>query len=259
VLQQPMRPHVEPDRSDRPLAVAPAAGAVDRWATSMPRPLPGVAVLILGYVGMALALIAVGEALVHWDVLAGFRRWDDDVSRWVVDRRTGFADTVTGLFSRAADTMGVIVCALLVEIVLALRRRWWALLVVPIGLGLELLTFLTVNTVVDRPRPDVLKLGSEPSTSSFPSGHIAATVVLWGAVALLFAARSARWVRTVAWTLVLALALAVGASRVYRGMHHPTDVVAGLLMGAAALAVTMLAVRLMEQPEETSPVEEMRS
>jgi membrane-associated phospholipid phosphatase len=225
----------------------------------MPRPIPGLVLVVAGYVGMVLALVAIGEAIVHWEVLAGLRAWDDDVCRWMVDRRTDLADSVTGLLSRAADTMGVIAFALLVEIVLALRRRWWALLVVPIGLGLELLTFLTANAVVDRPRPAVPRLGSEPSTSSFPSGHTAATVVLWGAVVLLFAASSARWIRAVAWTLVLAIALAVGTSRVYRGMHHPTDVVAGLLMGAAALAVTMLAVRLIERPREPSPVEELPS
>jgi membrane-associated phospholipid phosphatase len=225
----------------------------------MPRPVPSVALVVIGYVGMVLVLIAIGGAIVHWDVLAGLRRWDDDVCRWMADRRTGFADDVTGLLSRAADTMGVIVFALLVEIVLALRRRWWALLVLPIGLGLELVTFLTVNTIVDRPRPTVPKLGSEPSTSSFPSGHTAATLVLWGAVVLLFAASSARWVRVVGWTLVLALTVAVGTSRVYRGMHHPTDVVAGLLMGATALAVTVLAVRLVERPREPSPAEELPS
>src|SRR4029450_12290795 len=92
-------------------------------------------------------LVTVGAAIVHWDVLAGFRRWDDDVCRWMAARRTGVADDVTGLLSRAADTMGVIVFALLVEIVLALRRRWWAMLVLPIGLGLELVTFLTANAV----------------------------------------------------------------------------------------------------------------
>ena len=256
MLQQPNVRRSDVDR-ERPLPAAPVPGPLDRWAESMPRPVPGLAVLVAGYVGMVLALVAIGEAIVHWEVLAGLRAWDDDVCRWMADRRTGFADAITGFLSRAADTMGVIVFALLVEIVLALRRRWWALLVVPIGLGLELLTFLTANAVVDRPRPNVPKLGSEPSTSSFPSGHTAATVVLWGAVVLLFAATSARWVRVAAWTLVLALAFAVGTSRVYRGMHHPSDVAAGLLLGAAALAVTVVAVRLIERPKEPSAVEEV--
>ena len=258
MLQQPkvVAPDIDSDRAS--LAVAPSQGPMDRWAGSMPRPLPGLAVLVAGYVGMVLVLIAAGEAIVHWGALAGLRGWDDDVSRWVVERRTDLGDTVTEFLSRAADTIGVIVFALLVEIVLALRRRWWALLVVPIGLVLELMTFLTANAVVDRPRPAVPKLGSEPSTSSFPSGHIAATVVLWGAVVLLFSARSARWgVRVVAWALVLALATAVGTARVYRGMHHVTDVVFGLLMGAAALAITMLAVELTKRPGESRPVEEV--
>ena len=41
--------------------------------------------------------------------------------------------------------MGIVVIALVVEIVLVVQRRWWALLIAPIGLGLELVTFLTVN------------------------------------------------------------------------------------------------------------------
>ena len=78
------------------------------------------------------------------------------------------------------------------------------------------------------------KLGSEPSTSSFPSGHIAATVVLWGAIAVLFfSASTYRWVRATAYTIVVVLACAVGTARVYRGMHHPSDVVFGGLMGVS--------------------------
>jgi undecaprenyl-diphosphatase len=258
VLQQPhvVRPDADRDRS---FDNAPLPAGLDRWSASMPRPVPSVALVVIGYVGMVLALVAIGSAIVHWDVLAGLRRWDEDVCRWMADRRSGFADDVTGLLSRAADTLAVIVFALLVEVALALRRRWWALLVVPLGLCLELVTFLTVNAVVDRPRPTVPKLGSEPSTSSFPSGHTAATLVLWGAVVVLFAASSGRRVQSVAWTVVLALTIAVGTSRVYRGMHHPTDVAAGLLMGATALAVTVLAVRLVERPRERSPVDEVAS
>ena len=64
---------------------------------------------------------------------------------------------------------------MVVEIVLAVRRRWRDLLLVVVGLAVELAVFLTVNEVVRRPRPSVTKLGIEPATFSFPSGHVAAT------------------------------------------------------------------------------------
>ena len=201
--------------------------------------------MIVGYIGMVATLVGIGELIVHVGVLAGLRDWDEAASRWLAEHRSGFLDSVTGLLSRAADTMGVIVFALVLQIVLVFQRRWWALLIAPIALGLELVTFLTVNAVVGRPRPDVTKLGSEPSTSSFPSGHTAATVVFWGAVALLFCSGSvSRWVRSTAYAVVVVLAVAVGSARAYRGMHHPTDVVFGALMGFTALSVTVLAVRV---------------
>ena len=69
--------------------------------------------------------------------------------------------------------------------------------------------------------------------------------MFWGAVALLFcSASTSRWVRSTAYAVVVVLAVAVGSARAYRGMHHPTDVMFGALMGLAALSVTVLAVRV---------------
>jgi len=223
----------------------PVSRSLERRFASAPRVVPLVTIVLVGYVGMVAVLVGVGELIVHADALSGLRHWDDDVTSWMVEHRTAWLDDLTSLLTRLADTMGVVLIALVVEIVLVVQRRWWALLIVPIGLGLELLTFLTVNTIVGRPRPDVPKLGSEPSTSSFPSGHIAATVVLWGAIALLFCSASAyRWVRVTAYTIVAVLACAVGTARVYRGMHHPSDVVLGGRMGPGSLAIAALAVRV---------------
>jgi undecaprenyl-diphosphatase len=234
------------------IAEGPVSRSLERRFASAPRIVPLVTIVVVGYVAMVAVLIGVGELIVHAGALGGLRQWDDDVTSWMVDHRTAFLDGLTGFLTRIADTMGVVLIALVVEIVLVVQRRWWALLIVPIGLGLELLTFLTVNSIVGRPRPDVPKLGSEPSTSSFPSGHIAATVVLWGAIALLFCSASTyRWVRATAYTIVVVLACAVGTARVYRGMHHPIDVLFGGLMGVGALAIAVLAVRVASDDERS--------
>jgi undecaprenyl-diphosphatase len=244
-------------RNDPPLSGAgPLTRSLDHRFASAPRIIPFVAILVVGYVGMVAVLVATGTVIVHWGAFAGLRGWDEDVTTWLADHRTGFLDTVTGVVSQGADTMGVVGFAIVLEIVLVVQRRWWALLIAPVGLVLELVTFLTVNAVVGRPRPTAPKLGSEPSTSSFPSGHVAATVVLWGAVALLFfSASSRRWVRSAAFSVVVVLACAVGTARVYRGMHHPSDVVAGGLMGLAALAVTVLVVRVTAADPDAGPPE----
>jgi membrane-associated phospholipid phosphatase len=150
-----------------------------------------------------------------------------------------------------ADTVPVVAAAIVVEVVLVLRRRFSHLLLLAVGLGVELSAFLLANYIIARPRPDVPKLGGQPGTNSYPSGHIAATIVLWGGVAalLLWQHRSVllRWVAAVAVAIVAA---AVGFTRIYRGMHHPTDVIVGAGLGVAALAVGVATVLLVEARAE---------
>jgi len=90
----------------------------------------------------------------------------------------------------------------------------------------------------------VSQLGGEPGTHSFPSGHVAATFVLWFGIAVLLG--SGRWRlpwRLLAWALAAVPVLTVAFSRVYRGMHFTTDVLAGLALGAAALGTAAVATR----------------
>jgi membrane-associated phospholipid phosphatase len=98
--------------------------------------------------------------------------------------------------------------------------------------------FLVTTLVVHRPRPHVVKLDHSPPTSSFPSGHTAAALTLYGALALLIYLHTRR---RSAWLLLL-MPAAVGMARLYRGMHHPSDVLAGLLLGTLAITAAYRAV-----------------
>jgi len=150
------------------------------------------------------------------------------------------------------NTVPVVVGAALVVGFLSLRRRFAEAAFLVLALVLEITVFLSVTFIVARPRPAVHRLNSTPSTSSFPSGHTAAATVLFVGIAVIVACCTRnRLARIGSALLAVAIAAAVGFARVYRGLHHPTDVIVGFLFGLACLAVAALAVRAAQKKRLT--------
>jgi membrane-associated phospholipid phosphatase len=103
--------------------------------------------------------------------------------------------------------------------------------------------FLVTTLVIARPRPTVPRLDVSPPTSSFPSGHTAAAIALYVGLAIIVGRHVRNGVvRSLVWTLAILIPCFVGVSRVYRGMHHPTDVLGSIPLGVAALLVASLAI-----------------
>ena len=178
----------DPDAADERARDAIASTSVQHGAIEgrLVRLHPATTVLSLaisGYLTICLVFAGIGLLVTH--ELGPLTRWDGRVNQWFADNRTSALNAWTGDATKIADTLGIlVVLAAAVIVLLVLRRRWDAVFLV-VALSLELLTFLTVNFVVDRPRPDVARLGSLPSTSSYPSGHSAATFALYGGLACL--------------------------------------------------------------------------
>jgi undecaprenyl-diphosphatase len=103
----------------------------------------------------------------------------------------------------------------------------------------------------DRPRPDLVSHGSHIYTSSFPSGHsmLSAVVYLTGG-ALLAMVQSAHRVRVYLVGCSILTTLLVGVSRVYLGVHWPSDVLAGWAAGAAWAAACWLVAQWLHERAE---------
>lgn len=204
----------------------------------------GGAVVLAGYVMMSGLLIGLG--LIITKLLSGgsVGSWENSVNRWFVTQRTAGLNTVSAVGSELGTTLTVIGIAVAVSIVLALGRHWRQLGFLAAALTLEATVFLTTSIVVNRPRPNVHRLDVTPPTASFPSGHTAAAMVLYVSLALILASfvRSAT-VRALAWAVAIAIPIFVGISRLYRGMHHPTDVMGSVVLGAGCLIFALLASR----------------
>ncbi|KHS46812.1 phosphatase PAP2 family protein [Novosphingobium subterraneum] len=125
---------------------------------------------------------------------------------------------------------------------LFLRLKREAVLLTATVMGGWLVNSL-VKIAVGRPRPMIVPHLTEAGGQSFPSGHSFNSAVIYIAIALAFAAMSPR--RSIRWTLIIsaiALSIAIAISRVWLGVHFPTDVAAGWLGGAgwAFLASALL-------------------
>ena len=94
-----------------------------------------------------------------------------------------------------------------------------------------------VKVIVERARPDSAEALATAGGYAFPSGHSATAVALYGALALIVARHGDARVRRAAIAAAVALSVLVGVTRVYLGVHYPTDVLAGWLLGGAVLAV----------------------
>jgi undecaprenyl-diphosphatase len=190
---------------------------------------------------LSAVLVLVGLVLTH--LLAPVRHWDDHVNAWFAAHRTSGWTRASKDGTFLADTLGIVVVAAVATVIAVACRCGRASAVLLCGLALELAVFLTVNYSVQRPRPVAPHVGSTPSTYSFPSGHVGATFVLYGGIAVLVWGRTrAPWARVGAWAVAACVVVWVGFSRVYEAEHHPTDVMAGLCLGVGALAAAIIAV-----------------
>jgi undecaprenyl-diphosphatase len=93
----------------------------------------------------------------------------------------------------------------------------------------------------DRPRPDLVAHLSHAQSSSFPSGHAMLSAVTYLTLGVLLArVHKTRRTKIIVMTYAITLTLLIGASRVYLGVHWPTDVLAGWALGAAWAALWWL-------------------
>ncbi|MCA1716171.1 MAG: phosphatase PAP2 family protein [Actinobacteria bacterium] len=178
---------------------------------------------------LSLGIIALFAKIVE-DVVEGeSRRFDKTVLLWIHWYSPGWLDGVMRFVTVLGDYWVVI--PLLAVAAYAFYRKGRTIsagLLVVSTIGGIVLTSVLKN-VFERARPDLFESAYVESSYSFPSAHATMAVGFYGTLTLLLAWRS-RGLRR--WVVVLGglgLVLVIGFSRMYLGVHYPTDVVAGFL------------------------------
>jgi membrane-associated phospholipid phosphatase len=204
-----------------------------------------VALIVACYALLAATMIAFGLLFTRVLLTSGLAAADEDVVRRLVEYRTPERNDLSFYGSEVSGGIAIPIVVGLVAIAFACFRHWRAAAFVIAAIVLESATYRATVFFVDRDRPDVPRLEQLPVDASFPSGHIAASIAVYCGLALLLTSRvTALSLRLLVWPVALAVPVVVGVSRMYRGMHNPTDLVAGVAMGIVVLVLAVAIARV---------------
>lgn len=200
--------------------------------------LSGLAVLSAASIGLGLLVTHVVEP--SW----GIGGADERIDVWLAAHRSSSRTEASLIGSIIAGGVVLPIVAAAIAVVSAVLRKWRIAAFVVFALAVEAAAYRATTLAVHAHRPRVVRLENLPVNASYPSGHTAASLAIYGGLALLLTSRyTNNLFRTFAWSLALLLVAFVATSRMYRGMHHPLDVAGGVFVGVGALAVVVFACR----------------
>src|SRR5690242_1578940 len=223
----------QPEPAQPEAAAAPAAGRHYGRVAAM---VLVAWVLILG------VIVGIGELVTkagNGNVLG-----DRTIPHWFAAHRTPGLTPWSEVFSTLGATQAILIVAIAAcAVFLAATRHWRPVAFIAAVMLGELAVFLVAAAVVRRPRPDVTQLDKHLPTSAFPSGHEAATCCLYIAIAILVIGHARGWWRWLSLIPAIAMPVLVALSRLYRGEHHPTDLLASALFAALWLTATTMLIK----------------
>jgi undecaprenyl-diphosphatase len=251
----------EPDILREAAADAPGAGVPDaaqapvsrlqRWIGRHVPSLPAALAvyLALGFLALLAGLLAFGA--IAAEVREGdTQAADEAVLRWVHARSTPFLNEVAVEITALGGSATVVMVVLVASVFLWVAEHRWSVLLLWVAMLGETVLSIALKAAFARPRPDVFPWQVENvKLASFPSGHAMTAAVVYLTVAyLVMRLEARRALRTVTLTAAVLLVVVIGLSRIYLGVHYPSDVVAGWVAGFAwatfcTLGIEMLRVR----------------
>jgi membrane-associated phospholipid phosphatase len=236
------------DRSIPALAARPG-GYAERFAAAVGDRHPAL-VFALALLGGLLLLLAaslllgllVVDGLVSGDGL-GLGGTDESFNETLADHRTGTLTTIAEVGSQLGTAV-LVTLVILLTIACAVARRWRIAAFALFALLVESATYYVTSFAIPRERPSVPRLEELEPDTSYPSGHTAAAVAVYGGLVLLLTTRfTSSLAKALAWTGAILLVTFIALSRLYQGMHHPLDVLGGVLVGIGAIVVALFACR----------------
>ena len=239
--------------------------AIGRHANSF---YTALGIYLIGGATIAIAGTALFVELASHVRSGATQTFDDGVMRWMAAHRIEWIErSLLEITSLGTGLVVMVIVAISALFLVATQHRFSAfLLLVASGGGIVLNAIL--KSSFDRQRPRLFEWLTEPSSSSFPSGHAMSSAIVYFTVAYLIARlERRRWMRALTITIALLLVLLISVSRLYLGVHYPSDVIAGVIIGLAWAGFCLAGLeavrvfglrfrpRVLEQEEDLSKLE----
>ena len=185
------------------------------------------------------ALIAVGGTLAFAELGDTVRKgrtqqFDTAVLRWIGERHTPFLTSVmTEITPLGTGIVVLTIVGVTAAFLWHTEHKHSARLLLAATAGSILLNNV-LKLYFDRPRPEVFERLTHTASSSFPSGHAMSATVVYGTVGYLLARlQKHAWSRTLTLLLAVLMIVSICFTRLYLGVHYPSDVLAGIIIGLA--------------------------
>ena len=165
---------------------------------------------------------------------AGWFQYPDEAIRDYIQTLEFPALTMVMRFiTRLGSTSVLVLFGSIVVVTFAFARWWRRIGLFLIAMAGQIVLHLGFNWLFDIDRPQPLLDYIIGDTPSFPSGHAMASLSFYGILAFFITRRITSYsAKCVIWILAASLIFLIGFSRVYFGVHHPSDVIAGFLASA---------------------------
>lgn len=201
---------------------------------------------VLGSLAAAVLALLLFSWLAHEVFEGDTMRFDDSVRAWVHQFASPPLTRAMHVISSLGS--GILMAVLVIALVIFIRTRWrsaaiWLLVTMAGGLVLE----WTLKYSFQRARPTPF-FSAVPQTYSFPSGHALMSFCIYGVLAGLLTARiHSAAIRVLVWLAAAVLVAAIGLSRIYLGVHYPSDVLAGYLAAGVWVSALVAADRMRQR------------
>ncbi len=209
-----------------------------------------VARLALPFAVVFVAVFALGllitRVLDRSDDLIEIDQW---LARWLEQRRTPLGEDLTHYGTLLGETPVIVGLTALTAAAFRLAyRRWRESVLLVTCVTAQAMIFFFTTLLVDRERPAVQHLDDSPPTSSFPSGHTAATTAFYAGALFILAWHTREvWLSRLLVVLGLLIPLVMATCRMYRGMHYLTDTSTSIVFSLTLLALAFKLLPLKER------------